>query len=151
MKIFDPADMKVFHTGTFNANPVTMVAGEVSLRELTAERIERMDGLRELLQAGLVDVVNKHGLPLATNHYGSCMNIYFSEAVPESSIVREDSDLIDKFHIACINHGLFIAPRGMIALSTVITEKDIAEALECVDMAMRDVTAECEDNDVRTG
>jgi len=150
MKIFDPADMKVFHTGTFNANPVTMVAGEVSLRELTAERIERMDGLRELLQAGLVDVVNKHGLPLATNHYGSCMNIYFSESVPESSIVREDGELIDKFHIACINHGLFIAPRGMIALSTVITEKDIAEALQRVDMALRDVTAETEDDDVRT-
>ena len=150
MKIFDPADMKVFHTGTFNANPVTMVAGEVSLRELTAERIERMDGLRELLQAGLVDVVNKHGLPLATNHYGSCMNIYFSESVPESSIVREDGELIDKFHIACINHGLFIAPRGMIALSTVITEKDIAEALHRVDMALRDVTAEIEDDDVRT-
>jgi len=150
MKIFDPADMKVFHTGTFNANPVTMVAGEVSLRELTAERIERMDGLRELLQAGLVDVVSKHGLPLATNHYGSCMNIYFSESVPESSIVREDGELIDKFHIACINHGLFIAPRGMIALSTVITEKDIAEALQRVDMALRDVTAELEDDDVRT-
>ena len=79
------------------------------------------------------------------------MNIYFSESVPESSIVREDSDLIDKFHIACINHGLFIAPRGMIALSTVITEKEVAEALQRIDMAMRDVTTEIEDDDVRTG
>ncbi len=150
MQIFDPADMKVFHTGTFNANPVTMVAGEVSLRELTADRIERMEKLCGSLRAGLTDVANKHGLPLATNHYGSCMNIYFSESVPESSIVREDSDLIDKFHIACINHGLFIAPRGMIALSTVITEKEIAEALQRIDMAMRDVTTEIKDADVRT-
>ena len=151
LQIFDPDDMKVFHTGTFNANPVTMVAGEVSLRELTAERIERMDSLRELLQAGLAQVASNHGLPLATNHYESCMNIYFSESVPESSSVREDVELIERFHIACINHGLFIAPRGMIALSTVLTEKDIAEAIERADMAMHDVAAETGVDDVRTG
>ncbi len=142
LRIFDPADMKVFHTGTFNANPVTMVAGEISLRELTAERIERMDNLRASLQSGLVDIAQKHGLPLSTNHYGSCLNLYFSESVPESSVVRDDEAVMDKFHLACINHGLFIAPRGMIALSTVIREDHIAEAIERADAAMRDVAAE---------
>ena len=142
LRIFDPADMKVFHTGTFNANPVTMVAGEISLRELTAERIERMDDLGELLRSGLADVAQKHGLPLATNHYGSCLNLFFSESVPESSVVRDDEAVMDKFHLACMNHGLFIAPRGMIALSTVVGEDHIAEAIECADAAMRDVAAE---------
>lgn len=142
LRIFDPDDMKVFHTGTFNANPVTMVAGEVSLRELTAERIERMNSLRESLQAGLAKLAAKHGLPLATNAYGSCLNLYFSESVPQSSVVRDDAEIMDKFHIACINHGLFIAPRGMIALSTVIGEDQVAEALDRADAAMRDVTAE---------
>jgi len=142
LRIFDPDDMKVFHTGTFNANPVTMVAGEVSLRELTAERIQRMDNLRESLQSGLANVAKKHGLPLSTNHYGSCLNLYFSESVPESSIVRDDEDAMDKFHLACINHGLFIAPRGMIALSTIIGEEHVAEAIERADAAMRDVAAE---------
>jgi len=142
LKIFGPDDMKVFHTGTFNANPVTMVAGEVSLRELTAERIEVMRDLRESLQTQLTDVAKKHGLPLATNHYGSCLNIYFSESVPESSVVRADDELMDKFHLACINHGVFIAPRGMIALSTVITAEHIAAAIERMDTAMRDVAAE---------
>jgi len=142
LRIFDPDDMKVFHTGTFNANPVTMAAGEVSLRELTPERIERMDRLRKLLQSGLIDLAQKHGMPLATNHYESCLNLYFSESVPESSIVRDDADVMDRFHIACINHGLFIAPRGMIALSTVIGEDHIAEAIACADAAMQDVVAE---------
>ena len=142
LRIFGPDDMKVFHTGTFNANPVTMVAGEISLRELTAERIERMNKLREALQSGLADLAKKHGLPLATNHYGSCLNIYFSESVPESSVVRDDEEAIDRFHLACINHGLFIAPRGMIALSTVIGEDHIAEAIEHADAAMGDVAAE---------
>ncbi len=50
-----------------------------------------------------------------------------------------------------MNHGLFIAPRGMIALSTVITEKDIAEAVERADMAMRDVVVEMGNDNVRKG
>lgn len=142
LRIFDPADMKVFHTGTFNANPVTMAAGEVSLRELTAARIERMGALRETLESGLIDLAERHGLPLATNHYGSCLNLYFSESVPESSVVRDDDEIMDRFHLACINHGLFIAARGMIALSTVTATGHIAEALELVDAAMGDVAAE---------
>ena len=128
-----------------------MAAGEVSLRELTVKRIEQMDQLRGLLQAGLSRASNKHGLPLSVNHHGSCLNLYFSEAAPRSSNVREDGELIEKFHIACMNHGLFIAPRGMIALSTVITEKDIAEAVERADMAMRDVVMEMGNDSVRKG
>lgn len=142
LRIFDQDNVKVFHTGTFNANPVTMVAGEVSLRELTPERIARMKALRESLQTALVELARKYGLPLSINHYGSCLNLYFSHSVPESSIVRDDAEIMDRFHLACLNHGLFIARRGMIALSTVIGEEHIAEAIELADAAMRDVAAE---------
>jgi glutamate-1-semialdehyde 2,1-aminomutase len=142
LKIFDPDDMKVFHSGTFNANPVTMVAGEISLRELTADRIARMNELTAMLRTGLMDIAKQCDLPIAINHYGSCLNIFLSESVPESPVIREDEDLMDKFHVACLNHGLFIAPRGMVALSTVITEKHIRAALESMDAAMRDVAAE---------
>jgi len=142
LKVFDPDDMKVFHSGTFNANPVTMAAGEISLRELTAERIGHMNKLREALQDGLIECAKKNGLPLAINHYGSCLNIFLSESIPESPVVRDDEELMDRFHVACLNHGVFLAPRGMVALSTVVTKDDIATALEGVDAAMQDLAAE---------
>jgi glutamate-1-semialdehyde 2,1-aminomutase len=142
LRILDPSDLKVFHTGTFNANPVTMVAGEVSLCELTSDRIKRMDHLCESLESGLIAAAKRHGLPFSTNRYSSCLNIYFSQSAPEFSALRDDELLMDNFHLACMNHGLFIANRGLIALSTVITDQDIAEALERADFAMRDVAAE---------
>ena len=142
LQVFDPADMKIFHTGTFNANPVTMVAGEVSLRELSPERIERMNRLRDKLQSGLSESAKGYGLPMSITHYESCMNIFMSESVPVSSVVREDEELMDKFHIACLNHGLLIAPRGLVALSTVLTDDDIAAAVERADAALQDVAAE---------
>jgi len=140
--VFDPADMKVYHTGTFNANPVTMVAGEAAMRDVTAERLQRMDSLREALQAGLADLAATHGLPFSANPYASCVNLFLSESAPVSSGVREDLELMGRFHIACVNHGLFIAPRGLIALSTVLESEHIDEALERADRAMRDLAAE---------
>jgi len=95
-----------------------------------------------MLQSGLNDIAQKNNLPLAINHYGSCLNIFLSESIPDSPIDRADEELMDRFHVACLNHGLFIAPRGMVALSTVITEENIAAALESADAAMRDVAAE---------
>ena len=99
MSVFDPADMKVFHTGTFNANPVTTTAGGVSVRELTTERIAAMEALCGELKEGLAAAARKNGLPISINHFGSCLNIYFSETAPESSIVREDSEIVGKFHL----------------------------------------------------
>lgn len=144
MRVFDPADMKVFHTGTFNANPVTMAAGSVSVRELTADRITNMHMLAKELKTGLTAAIKNVGLPVSINHYGSCLNLYFSDHPPASSIVREDAEIMSKFHHAAMNHGLFIAPRGMMALSTVTTRDHIAEALGCVEAALKDVTAEIE-------
>lgn len=142
MKVFDPADLKVFHSGTYNANPVTMAAGEVSVRELTAERITVMDTLAEKLKKGLTAAVKKAGLPVSVNHYGSCLNLYFSAVSPESSVVRDDAEIMGKFHHAAMNHGLFLAPRGMIALSTVMTSAHIDEILERAEAALKDVAAE---------
>lgn len=142
MKVFDPADLKVFHSGTYNANPVTMAAGEVSVRELTGERIAVMDTLAEKLKEGLTAAVKKAGLPVTVNHFGSCLNLYFSAASPESSVIRDDAEIMDKFHHAAMNHGLFLAPRGMIALSTVMTGDHIDEILERAEAALKDVAAE---------
>ncbi len=144
LRIFDPANLKVFHTGTFNADPVTMTAGDISVRELTAERISAMAELCGELKDGLSRAAEKCGLPLAVSQYGSCLNIYFSESVPVSSMVREDQEIIGKFHLAALNHGLFIAPRGMVALSTVTTQEHISRSLELAEMAMQDVAAEIE-------
>ena len=103
-----------------------------------------MEELCSTLKDGLAQAADKCGLPLSINHYGSCLNLYFSESAPESSIVREDQEMIGKFHLAALNHGLFLASRGMIAVSTVTTREHVTQALEIAEMAMQEVAAEVE-------
>lgn len=101
-----------------------------------------MENLCGELKDGLAGAAEKAGLPLSINHVGSCLNLYFSPSAPESSIVRADGEIVGRFHLAAMNRGLFLAPRGMIALSTVLTRRHIGEVLERAGAAMRDVAAE---------
>ncbi len=142
LKIFDPADLKLFHTGTFNANPVTMAAGAISLSHLERDDIDRMEAMAIALKDGLTKLAHKAGLPFSVNHHGSCLNLYFSNQPPHSSVVREDAELIGRFHVAAMNRGLFLAPRGMIALSTVMTPGHIQEILERAAVAIEDTALE---------
>ncbi len=58
--------------------------------------------------------------------------------------MREDAELIGKFHLAAMNRGLFVAPRGMIALSTVMTKAHHKEIAERAAQAISDVAAEAD-------
>lgn len=142
LKIFDPSDLKAYHTGTYNGNPVTMTAGDITLRDLTAGKIEDMAALCADLKTGLADLAREAGLPLSINHHGSALNLFFSSQAPESAMVRGDGEIMDRFYLATMNHGLFLAPRGLIAMSTVMTADTVAETLERAQAAFDDVRRE---------
>ena len=139
LNIFNPTDMKAFHSGTFNANPITMTAGAISVEELTAERILEMEKLAATLSTGLKEAAQQAGLPLRINRAGSLMNLFFTENTSYAHHARDDQEIIEKFHLAALNHGLFIAPRGLIALSTVLTDKLVNESIERALLAMKDI------------
>ncbi len=127
MSAFDPRNRgSIFHSGTFNGNPVTCAAGTVSIRELTQARIDKMAKQGERLAAELARAARQVELPFSVRHCGSLMNVFFLKEPPPPTIAREDARAIANFHLAALNQGLFLAPRGMIALSTVITD-EVAE------------------------
>ena len=131
MRIFDPAAPRAFHSGTYCGNPVTMTAGVVSVRELTAARIEKMDALAQRLADGLLRHASNLDLPISINRRGSLLNLHFDEAA--------SAERTAKFHLAALNHGLMAAPRGMFALSTVMDEALIDDVVHRAAAAMQDV------------
>jgi len=64
------------------------------------------------------------------------MNVAFAGESDE-----EAARMHRNFHLASLNHGAFIAPRGLIALSTVITDELMTEICERFSTAMIDVAA----------
>jgi glutamate-1-semialdehyde 2,1-aminomutase len=126
MECFDPRKAgSILHSGTFNGNPLTCEAGVVSMRELKAERIVAMDRLAARLKGQLERAAVRLELRATVRQAGSLLNVVFTaESDQEAARMHRD------FHLAALNHGVFIAPRGMIALSTVMNAELVDEAGE---------------------
>jgi glutamate-1-semialdehyde 2,1-aminomutase len=140
MASFDPRERhSLLHSGTFNGNVLTCSAGQVSMRELTQERIDKMEIQAKRLGEECKHLAGQSEVPFSVRQFGSLMNIFFTNVAPPATIVREDLRTMAQFHLAALNHGLFIAPRGLIALSTVISDNLVEEICERVSRAITDV------------
>ncbi|MEO8451782.1 MAG: aminotransferase class III-fold pyridoxal phosphate-dependent enzyme [Gemmatimonadota bacterium] len=142
MSLLDPTAPKAVSSGTFNGNPVSMAAGVVSVRDLTADRIDSMGGLAGRLKAGLIAAAEQVGLPIRINQAGSILGVAFQTHEPDNPFLRDDRRIMSRFHLAALNHGVLLAPRGMIALATVMTTAVVDEMIGRLGAAMADVVGE---------
>jgi glutamate-1-semialdehyde aminotransferase len=70
------------------------------------------------------------------------LQLFFSEEAPDAIAERTDGAAMTAFHLAALNHGVFFAPRGLLALSTVLDDELLAEAGDRLTAAMADLAAE---------
>ncbi len=121
MERFDPRRPDALgHAGTFNNNVLTMAAGLAGLRELwiptaidTLNR--RGDALRERCNA----LFRSRGLALQFTGLGSLMNLHACarEVRRPADVASSDMRVKDLLFFALLERGVFIARRGLVALS----------------------------------
>lgn len=133
MSTFDPrrAD-RIEHHGTFNGNPLTMAAGCASLDLLPQGEIDRINALGDRLARGARAAAAAAELPLTVSSYGSLVN--YRGPVP----------LLQRVHRAALGDGLYIAPRGMMNVSTPMTEDVIDAVIETLGRTLQIVREESE-------
>jgi glutamate-1-semialdehyde 2,1-aminomutase len=114
------------HSGTYNGNLVTCAAGYAAVSALTAEAIDRMAAQGRRLAESLEASAGRHGIPVSVGLSGSLLNLRGSESLRSA------------IHLLALAHGLYIAPRGMMALCTVTTDALVAEIGERFDAVFAD-------------
>ena len=78
MELFDPTNgPAVGHSGTFNGNPLTMLAGSITLEHLTPDLYGRLDVLTERLRYGVRKVCAELEVPVQVTGLGSLFGIHF--------------------------------------------------------------------------
>jgi glutamate-1-semialdehyde 2,1-aminomutase len=139
MAVFDPRRPDaVTHSGTFNGNPLTMAAGLASLRLLTAAEIARLNDLGARLAAGLRRAIAEQGVAGAVTQCGSLLHLHFDVGGAGETFgdLRLESPMLARVHLACMEEGLFVAPRGLLNTSTPMTEATIGEIVERFERAL---------------
>lgn len=138
MAVFDnlAGPLKVSHSGTFTANPVTMVAGLASMRALTPEVYGRLTAQGDRLRAGLTGAIQAAGLCMRANGVGSMTSLQFFEQPIRNYREfheRSGADYLQRMarlHRCLLNEGVLMATRGMLVGSTAMTDEDIDETIQ---------------------
>ncbi len=136
MDRFDPARPDcLFHAGTFNNDVLTMAAGHAGLTEvLSAEVLDALNARGEALRAALGDLFKTEKLALSASGLGSILSVHFRPGpilAPED-LEGEDPRLKQLFHLAMLDRGIYLSPRGMMALSLPMGDAETDALLEAM-------------------
>jgi glutamate-1-semialdehyde 2,1-aminomutase len=143
MSILDPrGPHPLYHGGSFNGNLLSATAGKVAMKELTAERIARMDHQTAQIRSALEERAQTAGLPFSISSEGSVMGIYAVDRIPGPIEPVNDSGRSRQLHLAALNHGVFVGPGGEISMSTVLSEDDVDSVIDGLGAAIDDVAEE---------
>lgn len=137
MALFDPRRQgSLAHAGTFNNNILTMKAGRVGVEKIfTPERAQELHDRGEELRTKLQEI--SKGSLMKWTGLGSIMNVAFTATPLEQIKCPEDfgkpsTDLGDLLHLYLLERGFYMARRGFIALSLVLTDEDLAGFVDAV-------------------
>ena len=128
MELFDPTSgAAIPHAGTFNANPVTMAAGEVVMNHLTPEVYDRMNALGGELRAKLRAVFDEFEVPAQVTGIGSLFGIHFTsdEIRDYRSVVNSDQTMRKALFTGLLNEGILLQTGAAGAMNSLTATDDI--------------------------
>ena len=128
MELFDPTSgAAIPHAGTFNANPVTMAAGEVVMNHLTPEVYDQMNALGGELRAKLRAVFDEFEVPAQVTGIGSLFGIHFtSEEIRDyRSVVNSDQTMRKALFTGLLNEGILLQTGAAGAMNSLTATDDI--------------------------
>jgi glutamate-1-semialdehyde 2,1-aminomutase len=136
MAQFDPTGpgARIGHAGTFNANPMTMVAGEVVMRALTPELYGRLADRGESLRGKLRRAFAELGLPAQVTGVASLFGMHFTSRPITNyrDVLAGDQTLKKAVYIGLLNEGVLLQTGCAGALGVMTTETEIDTLVDAV-------------------
>ncbi|WP_460275764.1 aspartate aminotransferase family protein [Celeribacter sp. ULVN23_4] len=134
MDRFDPRHANaLMHSGTFNNNAMTMRAGLVGITEVyTSQEARRLTTMGDALRARLNSVSAGSGAPVHVSGVGSIMNIHTQSGPVRfaEQVAQENKELKDLLFFEFLNHGIYLAKRGLVALNVCHTQDELDRFVE---------------------
>ncbi|NON63586.1 glutamate-1-semialdehyde 2,1-aminomutase [Acidianus sp. RZ1] len=127
---------KVFNAGTFNANPISMIAGLS-----TIEVIEKENVIHKTSQSAkeIADELDKIGTPHVVNRVENMLQIFFGvSSVKNAEDARKaNKELYNKFQLKLLDLGIFFPPSQFETVFTSLAhdENVMQEAIEGIKKA----------------
>jgi glutamate-1-semialdehyde 2,1-aminomutase len=149
MALFEPGDRKLAHSGTFNGNEATVAAGLASIELLTEQVIRHINQLGDKLRNGLSHVFDQVGIEAQATGIGSLIGMHFAPRAPRNyrDTLRPSRKVLPLLHLALMNRGMFLAPRGFVCISSPMSEAEVYLFLNAFEEALVDLKVQFQNAD----
>ena len=131
------------HSGTFSANPVTMTAGRVAMELYDASAVERLNRLGEVARSRISEAIALSGAPASVTGSGSLFRIHMQAEPPvDYRSAYQDRDTVktlNRFIDGVYDGGIMMLNTAAGALSTVMDVPEIDRLAEVVEHSLRTI------------
>jgi glutamate-1-semialdehyde 2,1-aminomutase len=131
MSVMDPqAEPVLFpHSGTFSANPITMVAGRVAMEAFDRAAVSRLNELGDLARARIAEAIKIAGAPACVTGAGSMFRIHMKETPPanyrDAYASALEKSMRQTFLEHMLDNGILLVDTCTGMLSTPMTSVEI--------------------------
>ena len=137
MALFDPTNPDALpHAGTFNNNTLTMNVGHVAMTEIyTPDACAALNARGDRLRDTLNDLFMRYQVKMKAMGQGSMVVIHPTAGEINAPHDIEDTDkrLRQLLFLDLLEQGIYIAERGFMALSLVVTDADCDRLVKAVE------------------
>jgi glutamate-1-semialdehyde 2,1-aminomutase len=142
MAQYDPTlagGARIAHAGTFNANPMTLVAGEAVMQALTPPIYRQLAEVGESLRAKLRRTLHAIGVPAQVTGIASLFGIHFNARPIRSyrDVVLDDPDMTRGLYTGLLNEGVLLQTTCAGALGVMTTETEVDTLVDAVGRVVR--------------
>ncbi|MEZ5551050.1 MAG: aminotransferase class III-fold pyridoxal phosphate-dependent enzyme [Pseudomonadales bacterium] len=133
------------HGGTFNANPITMVAGLAAMRDMTPAAFEKLNALGAVTRAQLSAVFSELGIAGQISGRGSMFKIHLHQrplvTVQDGALDAREQSAINRLRSRLIGEGMFLGTACIGCLATTTTRSHIDALTDALRRVLPEVAA----------
>lgn len=143
-KTCDPAadpEYKIFQSGTFTGNPVSMTAGLACLTELETKEYAYIDDLAEKVRKEIEGIAKKQGFNLQATGLSSMFFPHFNSDPIRNNRDKLKSDMAKnrEFCMGMIVNGVYLPPVHPAAICFSHTEEDVDKILAAAEKVLNEM------------
>lgn len=131
MDVLNPKSKRYLypHSGTFSANPISMVAGNVAMRKFDRDEVDRLNALAQHAITGIEQAIKETGIHASVTGSGSMFRVHLKEHAPrnyrDAYLSADENRRLKILLDHMFDEGFVLINTCSATLSTPMTKTDI--------------------------
>jgi glutamate-1-semialdehyde 2,1-aminomutase len=135
----------VYQAGTLSGNPIAMIAGYTTLKELKSRPAiyQELEEKTVYLKNGLNEVLKSWGQPFVINQFGSMISTHFSDhpVIDFASASSANNERFKKYFHAMLKRGVYLPPSAFESwfLNNALTKEDLDTTIQATRESLQEL------------